>query len=110
MKHATPALMPLFLFLTLCLAVLAGASAPPEDGSATQLIEALGCRGCHRIQGYGGSLARDLTDVGSRMTTSEITSFLAMHRDSGDHQMMPAYATLSSEEIETLSSYLYNLR
>ena len=110
MKYVVTAFVSLLLILPLYPSVLIGASAPPPaDGSAVQLIESLGCRGCHRIQGYGGSLAGDLTGVGSRMTMTEITEFLSTHPRPDERQLMPSYATLSSEEIDTLSTYLYNL-
>lgn len=110
MKYTSTVFVALLL-VTQCLSGLVSASAPPEpDDSATQLIESLGCRGCHRIQGYGGALATDLTEVGSRLTTTEIAGFLSTHPRSGASQMMPTYSTLTSEEIEKLSIYLYNLR
>lgn len=82
---------------------------PPTDGSANQLVESLGCRGCHRIQDFGGSLAPDLTAIGTRLTTAEITERLASHSRSGKDRLMPSYTTLSTEEINKLSSYLYQL-
>lgn len=111
MKCPTTVLLTLMMFSALVLAALVSAAPPPAaDGSASQLIEALGCRGCHRIQDFGGSLAPDLTAVGTRLTSAEIAKFLAVHPRAGEHQMMPSYATLSAEEIDKLSSYLYNLR
>jgi len=83
---------------------------PAPDDSASQLIESLGCRGCHRIQDFGGSLAPDLTAIGTRLTTVEIAEWLTTHPRTGESQMMPSYSTLSAEEIDKLSSYLYNLR
>lgn len=83
---------------------------PPADGSAVQLIEALGCRGCHRIQGYGGSLAANLTDVGNRLTATEINAVLTSHSATRGGNFMPSYRTLTPAEVEQLSSYLYHLQ
>lgn len=91
-------------------ALVSAAPPPPADGSAMQLIESLGCRGCHRIQDFGGSLAPDLTAIGTRLTTAEIATWLATHPRPGESQLMPSYTTLSTEEIDKLSSYLYQLR
>lgn len=111
MKYPSTVFVALLLLATQGLAVFVGASPPPTaDNSATQLIESLGCRGCHQIQGYGGSLATDLTEVGSRMTVTEIAEFLSTHPRAGENHMMPTYSTLTSEEREKLSTYLYNLR
>ncbi len=111
MKHASTFFIMLLLLATPYLSVLVSASPPPSpDNSAAQLIESLGCRGCHQIQGYGGSLATDLTEVGSRMTVTEITAFLSAHPRSDENHMMPSYATLTADEREKLSTYLYSLR
>lgn len=111
MKHSLTVYMLLIVGSVLTFAALVSASSPPAaDGSAIQLVEALGCRGCHRIQGYGGSTATDLTEVGSRLTTAEIAKSLAPHPSSDASRSMLTYSTLSAEEIDKLSNYLYNLR
>lgn len=110
MKHTSTVLAALLL-VSFSLSLFASAAAPPApDDSANQLIESLGCRGCHQVQGYGGTLAPDLTDVGSRLTTDEIASVLSTHPGSGDPPNMPSYATLTTDEIDKLSIYLYKLR
>ena len=95
--------------LLVLVALVSAAPPPPADGSAAQLIESLGCRGCHRIQDFGGSLAPDLTAIGTRLTSAEIAELLATHSRPGENRLMPSYTTLSNEEIDKLSSYLYNL-
>jgi len=111
MKHCLAVCMLFFVGSALTFAALVSASSPPvADGSAIQLVEALGCRGCHRIQGYGGSTATDLTEVGSRLTTAEIAQALTPHPGSDASRSMLTYSTLSAEEIDKLSNYLYNLR
>jgi len=111
MTYTSTVLATLLLVSILALSALISAAGPPAaDGSAVQLVESLGCRGCHRIQGYGGSSAADLTQVGTRLTTAEIATFLAPHPGVGASRSMPIYTTLSAEEIDKLSNYLYNLR
>lgn len=111
MKHSLTVCILLIVGSALTFAALVSASSPPAaDGSAIQLVEALGCRGCHRILGYGGSTATDLTEVGTRLTTAEIAKFLAAHPGSDASRTMLTYTTLSAEEIDNLSNYLYNLR
>jgi hypothetical protein len=111
MKYASTFFISLLAGGMLVLATLVSAAPPPPaDGSASQLVESLGCRGCHRIQDFGGSLAPDLTAIGTRLTTAEIAELLTAHPRSGENRLMPFYTTLSTEEIDKLSSYLYNLR
>lgn len=105
-------LIPLLsIFAALLLYPSPGATDDSDTDAATmRLIEALGCRGCHQIQGYGGSLAANLTDVGNRLTAAEIDAILSSHIATRSGNFMPAYSTLTAEEIEQLSSYLYHLR
>lgn len=106
-RTMAPALVLLGL-LGFCAPALA---TPPEpDGkSADQLIEALGCRACHRIKNYGGSTAPDLTAIGNRLTTAEIAAVLTKHIPPGSGSDLPAYSSLTPAELELISVHLYNL-
>lgn len=107
-----------FLIIILLLAtVMVGFSQDTEtsepnlrETEALQLIEALGCRGCHRIQGYGGSIADDLSTIGNRMTTAEIRTQLSTHSPTRTGDFMPAYDSLTPQELDLLSSHLYHLQ
>jgi cytochrome c2 len=88
--------------------IAADKSNPPDP--ALTLIHALGCKGCHRIQEDGGSLAPDLTQVGSRLTADQINSQLTAHTDTRTKGFMPSYSSLAQEDLELISKYLYNLR
>ncbi|MFO7577964.1 MAG: hypothetical protein R6W66_09585 [Pelovirga sp.] len=103
------ALLPLTALLCFAPAV-ADDGVTDADAPARRLIETLGCRGCHQIKGYGGSLAADLTAVGSRLTATEIMSILSAHTVTRTGHFMPTYTTLTPEELELIGSYLYNLR
>lgn len=105
-------LIPFLIALTALLSYPSPGTTDDNDAetSTRRLIEALGCRGCHQIQGYGGSLAVNLTDVGNRLTTAEISAVLTAHTASRSGNFMPAYSTLTPEEVEQLSSYLYHLQ
>jgi putative heme-binding domain-containing protein len=49
----------------------------PVEGDAQRglhLFDAKGCRGCHMIQGAGGFLGPDLSDVAARLTTPQLRS------------------------------------
>ena len=83
--------------------------APPQT-PALDLIHALGCKGCHTIKGDGGSLAPDLTQIGSRKTSTQIYDHLIAHVDSRTQGFMPSYRSLDKTDLELISQYLYNLR
>ncbi len=78
--------------------------------NARRLINALGCKGCHRLEGAGGSLAPELDKIGSRMTREQIRNHMTAHASSRQGGFMPSYNTTSQAELENLSEFLYNLR
>lgn len=77
---------------------------------ALNLIQALGCKGCHTIKGDGGSLASDLTQVGSRLTAAQISARLTAHTEARTKGFMPSYNSLGKADLNLISQYLYNLR
>ncbi|MBE9485979.1 MAG: hypothetical protein IMY82_02270 [Chloroflexi bacterium] len=77
---------------------------------ARQLINALGCKACHKLAGDGGSLAAGLDQIGSRLTAKQISVQLVAHTESRKKGFMPSYNTTSTIELKTISDYLYNLR
>lgn len=76
---------------------------------ARRLINALGCKGCHKLEGNGGSLAPILDKIGSRMTRDQIRKHLAAHSESRKNGFMPSYKTTSPAELTDISDFLYNL-
>ena len=87
------------------------AAEPAATTKAVDLIHALGCKGCHTIQGDGGTLAPDLTDIGSRMTATQMQQLLVqMHPAANNDKFMPAYTSVSAEDLKLISHYLYQLR
>ncbi len=98
------------LALSLLLPTQLPAADSEESEQAMELIHALGCKGCHTIKDDGGSLAAELTQIGSRMTAEQIRAQLIADPDSRQTGFMPSYGTLTRKELETISNYLYNLR
>jgi ubiquinol-cytochrome c reductase cytochrome b subunit len=73
-------------------------SSPP--GAA--LFEQKGCINCHRIAGVGGQRGPDLTQVGSQLTTDQLT-----WRILNGGRNMPAYGTsLTPRDVEALVAFL----
>ena len=101
----------IFLILLLCgsFPLIASSSKAPPADPAMELIQVLGCKGCHKIYKKGGSIAANLTKVGNRLTAAQIESILATGLPPGTKKFMPAYASLTKEERQLISEYLYNL-
>lgn len=96
------------LLLGLCPLFVSAAEKPEMD--ARRLINALGCKGCHKLEGDGGSLAPELDKIGSRMTRDQISKHLAKHTTAHKNGFMPSYRTTSQAELKLLSNFLYNLQ
>jgi len=75
-----------------------------------ELLNALGCKACHKLVGDGGNLAPALDHIGSRMTRSQIDKHLATHLTPNQDAFMPSYNTSSPAELKQLSDFLYNLQ
>jgi len=82
----------------------------PKIDPELELIQVLGCKGCHMIHGDGGSLAADLTQIGSRLTATQIEALLTADTSTRTKGFMPSYSSLPKEDLQRISNYLYNLR
>lgn len=102
----------IFLILFICgffsVAAIAADKAPKID-PALELIHVLGCKGCHIINGDGGSLAVDLTQIGSRLTAKQIDIQMTAHSSTQTTGFMPNYSSLPKDDLQRISDYLYNL-
>jgi hypothetical protein len=104
----------LFLLLLLTLFFISGplpllAEETPEI-RARRLINALGCKGCHELEGDGGSLAPALDKVGTRLSRDQINQHLEAHSSTRKKGFMPSYSTTPQAELKNLSDFLFNLR
>lgn len=98
------------LILLLCLCPLLLNAAEQQEVDARRLINALGCKGCHKLEGDGGTLAPELDHIGTRMTRDQISKHLANHTSAHKNGFMPSYNTTSQAELKLLSDFLYNLQ
>jgi mono/diheme cytochrome c family protein len=108
MSSKTILLLSLFLFT--CLQATNAQPSQVDEARARRLINALGCKGCHQLDGDGGTLAPPLDQVGSRRTKEEIVSYLAAHASMRKTSIMPSFSTTDREELENLSEFLYQHR
>lgn len=93
--------------LTLTLAVPAPAA---DQDRALELLGALGCKGCHRIGGSGGSFGPPLDGVGKRLDRGQIRRKLLDPKGANPAALMPSFGHLSAEDLDTLTGYLQGLR
>jgi ubiquinol-cytochrome c reductase cytochrome b subunit len=91
--------------------VLAATSWASEDEArAGELIDSLGCKGCHSLNGGGGTLGPALDAVGKRLDGNRIRRKLLDPKATKPDSMMPSYARLPEKDIDTLVDYLKNLK
>jgi mono/diheme cytochrome c family protein len=82
----------------LCLGVVVGAQEKP---SGADLIQRLGCMGCHSHKGKGGGRGPAFDGLGARLKPEAIKQQLIAPRG-----RMPNYKHLRPEELEALVTYL----
>ena len=89
-------------------ASMASLSSSARQGAA--LVRSLGCTGCHRIHGTGGTLGPDLSNEVLRKRTRDWLATQIQDPKSHDpNGLMPAFPTLSSAQINDLVDYLLSL-
>jgi cytochrome c553 len=77
-----------------------------DEAQARNLINALGCKGCHRFEGSGGALGPALDGVGKRLTEKQLEAKFLNPKASNPNSMMPAYTHLEKEDLAALIEFL----
>lgn len=98
------------LILALGLLIFALPLHAAQEPDAENLVKTWGCRSCHRIGNFGGSLANDLSRVGQRLNAIDIR--LKLHPLPGQNKdaLMPTYPEMSNDEVRILSDHLSKLQ
>ncbi|MDO3377380.1 cytochrome c [Geoalkalibacter halelectricus] len=91
-------------------ALLSAASVAAEDARGRELINSLGCKGCHQFEGSGGTLAPALDGTGKRLDAEQIKKQLTEPGSINPNTMMPSYAHLPEDDLQILISFLENLK
>jgi cytochrome c2 len=81
-----------------------------DDARARELINSLGCKGCHQLAGEGGALGPALEGVGSRMKEKDLREQLVNPKAKNPNTMMPAFASLPEKDLKVLVDYLKSLK
>ncbi len=102
-RHFLTALLLLFFLLPPMPAVA-------DDARAMQLINSQGCKGCHRLNGEGGTVGPDLTGVGKRLTPQQLRQVLLDPQSRKSDAIMPSFAHLSADAIDRLVDFLSRQR
>lgn len=100
----------LFTLLFLALTLPCAARAEDLEAQARELINALGCKGCHPFNGQGGNLAPSLNEVGARLSKEEIRAWLIAPKNQRPDSLMPSFRHVPAEDIEILVRYLAGRR
>lgn len=77
---------------------------------AVKLLNAMGCRGCHRLGGFGGTLGPSLDKVGTRLEADQLRQKLIEPQALRPGTKMPSYSHLKEADLEVLVKFLRNLR
>ncbi|MBE0598755.1 MAG: c-type cytochrome [Desulfuromonadales bacterium] len=71
-----------------------------------ELIASLGCKGCHKLDGSGGTVGPDLAKVGSRMNEARLRQQLLDPKAINPKSMMPSYQHLPEKDIEAMVDFM----
>jgi ubiquinol-cytochrome c reductase cytochrome b subunit len=80
-------------------------AARAQELSGEDLVKRLGCRGCHALDGKGGDRGPAWDGVGQRLSSEAIREQIVSPQG-----LMPNFAHLKPEELDTLVQYLSGLK
>jgi ubiquinol-cytochrome c reductase cytochrome b subunit len=93
----------LAVLLSCTLAVPAFAA---DEARARELVKSLGCKGCHQLDGAGGSIGPSLDGLGKRMDREQIRTELTEPKADDPKSSMPSYQSLSAADLQALVDFL----
>jgi ubiquinol-cytochrome c reductase cytochrome b subunit len=92
-------------------AYLSTLGAPVNYSDQAPVLYEKYCGTCHVVNGEGGTIGPDLTDVGSRHPVTFIESFIRDPESVVSGATMPAFHDkLTQDQITDIASYLYSLK
>lgn len=97
-------------FVVVMAAVLASQPARADATAAqgAQVYKTLRCSMCHKIQGSGGKVGPDLTDVGTRRDAAWLQKYLPDPKGTTPKSKMPPVKA-TPEDLAALVAYLTSL-
>ncbi len=101
----TPRLI-LSLFTPMFLLTALASPGIASDASGRKLLNALGCKGCHRFEASGGTIGPVFDDIGDRLSEADIEAQLRHPEKNNLKSLMPAYGHLSGTDIKAVAEFL----
>lgn len=92
--------------LAFALATLSSPALAAEDARGRELVNSLGCKGCHKIGGSGGAVGPALDGVGKRLSAEQIQKKIVDPKSVNPKSTMPSYKHLPPADIKALVGYL----
>ncbi len=87
----------------------AAPSASVQKGK--ELYQTLGCAGCHKIDGQGGTAGPDLSGEANKGRSADwLAAQMRNAKANNASSIMPPYPSLSQEQVESLVAYMLSLR
>jgi nitric oxide reductase subunit C len=90
--------------------VATGAAPTKKAQHGRQLYASQGCSGCHTINGVGGKVGPDLSQVGSRRSTGWIEQQIRNPKSHFPDSTMPSFGQLPARDLQDLGAYLAGLK
>ena len=85
-------------------------SLTPSARQGKEIFDRVGCLGCHKVQGQGGTIGPDLSDIANAGHSREWLRVQIRDPKTHDRQTaMPAFTNLSDQQINDLLDYLETL-
>jgi len=77
-----------------------------DEITARNLLLSQGCKGCHFIDGTGGTLGPNLDQVGAKLKPAQLKEKLVSPKSTNPDSVMPSYSHLKEEELQALVDFL----
>jgi len=94
------------LLLPLLLTVGFAVPARADDARGRQLLNALGCKGCHYFEDGGGSIGPALDGIGKRLGAAAIKTKMLHPKKNNPDSIMPDYGYLPPADLAAVAAFL----
>jgi cytochrome c553 len=100
----------------LLLLLLVTLSAPPlskaeeSEARARRIINSLGCKACHSLEGSGSTLATAFDQIGNRLSMEQLNEQLTRHGNRNSQTFMPDYSTVPDADMNDIVQFLATLK
>ncbi len=86
----------------LCTALLLSSASAFASEKGRELINSLGCKGCHQWEGSGGSFGPALDGTGARLSEEQIRKVMIDPKAVNPGSVMPSYRHLPEGDLEAI--------